>query len=77
MEASLAANIIRDVSIILVIIILVIIIIIIITGHFSSQVIHRIAVSLPKSQILVSIKNKKKHADGKNADNNGRITIIE
>ena len=59
MEASLAANIIRAVSIILVIIILVIIIIIIITGHFSSQVIHRIAVSLPKSQILVSIKNKK------------------
>ena len=57
MEASLAANIIRAVSIILVIIILVIIIII--TGHFSSQVIHRIAVSLPKSQILVSIKFKK------------------
>ena len=55
MEASLAANIIRAVSNILVIII-----IITITLHCSSHVIHRLALSLPKSQILVIIKFKNK-----------------
>ena len=54
MEASQAANIVRAVSIILVIII----IIILVTVHLSSQVIRRLALFLPKSQILVIIKSK-------------------
>ena len=73
MEASVAASITRAVSNILVIII-----IITITLHCSSQVIHRLALSLPKSQILVIIKFKNKqniyHDD--NGDNNVTIVII-
>ena len=72
MEASQAASIVRAVSIILVIII----IIIIITVHFSSQVIRRLALSLPKSQSLVIIKLKFKKPKMVTIINNGSLIII-